>query len=274
MLRGLRHRPREGSGAAEPLIRLEGVSFGFGRNAALEEISLEVRRGDFMAILGPNGAGKTTLLKVVVGLLTPAAGKVSLFGVPAGRFRERYRIGYVPQKAGAFGAFPATVWEVAATGRFARVGLWGRLSKQDEAAVREALAVLGLEYLADRPVQALSGGQRQRVAIARALAAQPEVLLLDEAAEGLDAAGEEAFYGLLERLNRERDLTVVLVTHDIGAVSRRVKQVVCLNRRIIFTGPPQECLENGKLSALYGMPVYVPGRRTESRRWRIYSRER
>jgi len=265
---------REGSEAAGPLIRLEGVSFGFGGDMVLQEIGLEIKRGDFLAILGPNGAGKTTLLKVILGLLAPATGKVSLFGVPAHRFRERYRIGYVPQKAGAFGAFPATVREVVATGRFARTGFWRWWRKEDEGKIMEVLAALGIESFADRPVRALSGGERQRVAIARALVAEPEVLLLDEAAEGLDAPGEEAFYGLLERLNREPGLTVVLVTHDIGAGSRRVKKVVCLNRRIIFAGPPQERLENGKLTELYGMPVYVPGLRAGSQGQKIYGGER
>lgn len=243
----------------EAVIKLEGVGFAFGRNQVLENISLEIRRGDFLAVLGPNGAGKTTLLKIILGLYQPGTGMLKLFGMDGSRFRERYRIGYVPQKGAAFGDFPATVWEVVATGRTARAGLWRRLAPKDREKITAALSALGLEELAHRPVRALSGGQRQRVAIARALAAEPEVLLLDEAAEGLDPAGEDAFYGLLERLNRGQGMTVVLVTHDIGAVSRRVRKVVFLNRRIVFEGASEECLENGKLSALYGMPVYVPG---------------
>lgn len=268
----LRLYSREEHSKGEELIRIEGVGFGFGRNQVLENINLDIRRGDFLAVLGPNGAGKTTLLKIILGLYQPRTGVISLFGAEGGRFRERYRIGYVPQKAGAFGGFPATVWEVVATGRTARTGLWRRQGAEDRERIRAALAALGLEELAHRPVGALSGGQRQRVAIARALAAGPEVMLLDEAAEGLDAAGEDAFYGLLERLNREQGLTVVIVTHDIGAVSRRVKKVVCLNRRIVFEGPPEECLENGNLSALYGMPVYIPGV-VERRRRKVYSKE-
>ncbi|MEW6573557.1 MAG: metal ABC transporter ATP-binding protein [Bacillota bacterium] len=259
MLKALRSYSREEHLTAEHLIRIKGVDFGFGRNRVLENINLEIRRGDFLAVLGPNGAGKTTLLKLILGLYQPGAGVIELFGVEGSRFRERHRIGYVPQKTGAFGEFPATVWEIVATGRTARIGLWRGLGVEDREKIRAALSALGLEELAHRPVGALSGGQRQRVAIARALAAEPEVLLLDEAAEGLDAAGEDSFYGLLERFNREQGLTVVLVTHDIGAVSRRVKKVVCLNRCIVFEGPPQECLENGKLSALYRMPVYIPG---------------
>lgn len=262
----LRLFPRQEHSKAEQLIQVEEVGFDFGGNRVLENIRLDVRRGDFLGILGPNGAGKTTLLKVILGLYQPRTGVVRLFGVEGSRFRERYRIGYVPQKAGAFADFPATVWEVVSTGRTAKIGLWRRLGAGDRERIRTALAAVGLEELAHRPVRALSGGQRQRVAIARALAAEPEVLLLDEAAEGLDAAGEDGFYGLLERLNREQGLTVVLVTHDIGAVSRRVKKVVCLNRRIVFEGPPEECIENGKLSALYGMPVYIPGIRKQRRR--------
>lgn len=202
-------------------------------------------------------------MKVALGFFTPTTGKIKLFGVAADRFNQRYRFGYVPQKAGAFGDFPATVWEVVALGRTARTGLWRRFGPTDREKVFAALTKFGLEDLAGLPVRELSGGQRQRVAIARALVAEPEVLLLDEAAEGLDAPGEDAFYSLLERLNREQGLTVVLVTHDIGAVSRRVKTVVCLNRQVTFAGPPRECLENGKLSVLYGVPVSVPGLRNK-----------
>lgn len=256
---------------AEAVIRLEEVGFAFGRNQVLENISLEIRRGDFLAVLGPNGAGKTTLLKIILGLYQPGTGMIRLFGVEGSRFRDRCRIGYVPQKAGAFGQFPATVWEVVTTGRTARAGLWRRLGAEDREKITAALTTLELEDLAHRPVRTLSGGQRQRVAIARALCAEPEVLLLDEAAEGLDAAGEDAFYGLLERLNRERGLTIVLVTHDIGAVSRRVKKVVGLNRCVVFEGPPGECIENGKLSALYGMPVYVHGV-VKRRKWKVYGK--
>lgn len=258
MLRQPNFGPREGSEMTDIVVCLEGVSVDFNGIRVLENIWLNIRRGDFMAILGPNGAGKTTLLKVILGLYRPTVGTVKLFGTESGAHHERYRIGYVPQKAGFFGDIPATVWEVVAAGRAARIGLFKRLGARDKEKIREALALLGLERLAHHPVRALSGGQRQRVAIARALAGEPELLLLDEAAEGLDVAGEEAFYGLLEWLNQERGVTVVLVTHDIGAVSRRVKRVVCLNRQIVFAGSPQECLENGKLSLLYGMPVFTP----------------
>jgi len=244
----------------DSVVSLKDVCLAFNGGAVLEGVSLQVRRGDFLAILGPNGAGKTTLLKVILGLYKPQAGEVRLFGVDGAHFRERYRIGYVPQKAGAFGDFPATVWEVVSAGRIARAGLWRRLGASDKEEINRALGMLGITEIAHRPVRALSGGQRQRVAIARALAAGPELLLLDEAAEGLDAAGEEVFYGLLERLNREQGVSIVLVTHDIGAVSRRVKRVICLNRRVVFAGGPEECLENGKLSLLYGTPVYVPAR--------------
>ncbi|MCL6558892.1 MAG: metal ABC transporter ATP-binding protein, partial [Firmicutes bacterium] len=229
--------------AKECVVSLDGVSFGFRGDTVLDDISLDIRRGEFLAILGPNGAGKTTLLKVVLGLLTPSKGKVKLFGAPADRFRQRYRVGYVPLKGGSFGEFPATVWEVVATGRIARTGMWRRLSPGDTRKIISVLASFGLEGLVSRPVKSLSGGQRQRLAIARALVTEPELLLLDEAAEGLDAPGEDALYSLLEQLNREQGLTVIMVTHDIGAVSLRVKTVVCLNQRVIFTGPPQACLE-------------------------------
>ncbi|MGO0122304.1 metal ABC transporter ATP-binding protein [Desulfothermobacter acidiphilus] len=242
------------------LVRFQGVDLAFGEKVVLEDITFSIKKGDFLAILGPNGSGKTSLLKLILGIYRPTRGEIFLFGQPAAQFRERYRIGYVPQKGGLLGSFPATVWEAVASGRVARTGIWRRFTAEDRQAIEKACAALDLLPLLHHQVSQLSGGQRQRVAIARALAPEPELLLLDEAAEGLDAPGEELFYRYLTEFHRERGVTVVMVTHDIGAVSRRVKRVLCLNRRIVFEGSPAECLSNNHLADLYGAPVYVPGR--------------
>ncbi|RDV83941.1 metal ABC transporter ATP-binding protein [Ammonifex thiophilus] len=242
------------------LVEMKGVELSFGEKKVLEDINLCIREGDFLAILGPNGAGKTSLLRLILGTYRPTRGEIFLFGVPAARFKERYRIGYVPQKGGQLGSFPATVWEAVASGRVARTGIWRRFTPKDEEVIEKTCAALDLLPLLHQKVSELSGGQRQRVAIARALASEPDILLLDEAAEGLDAPGEELFYRYLAELHKERKVTIVMVTHDIGAVSRRVKRVICLNRRIVFEGTPAECLSNNHLAELYGAPVYVPGR--------------
>lgn len=239
------------------ILRLEDVYFSYGAQIVLENISLTVQKGDFLALVGPNGSGKTTLTRLILGLLKPLQGKVFLFGTEAGRFREWYRVGYVPQKPGLNNNFPATVAEVTAAGRFGRVGLGRRLQRADRLAVKEALEAVGLLPLYHRPVTELSGGQQQRVFIARALAGQPEFLILDEPQVGLDDRALHEFYQLLQYLNQQKGITLLMVSHDVGVVSHWVSRVACLNRKLICHGTPEEILTPDNLYDLYGTGVYT-----------------
>ncbi|HHW40459.1 MAG TPA: metal ABC transporter ATP-binding protein [Syntrophomonadaceae bacterium] len=237
------------------VLRLEDVFFSYGKQVVLEGVSLTVREGDFLALIGPNGSGKTTLVKIVLGLLKPMKGKVFLFGTETGRFSEWYRVGYVPQRPALDTTFPSTVAEVVAAGRFGRVGLGRRLKRGDWQAIEEAMEVVGLLPLYDRPVTELSGGQQQRAFIARALAGQPDLLILDEPQVGLDDRALHEFYRLLRYLNCERGITLLMVSHDVGVVGRWVSRVACLNRTLICHGTPQEVLNPINLSRLYGTEV-------------------
>lgn len=239
-----------------PVVEVRDVSFSYGEDLVLERINLTVARGDFLALMGPNGSGKTTLVKLILGLLKPLSGEVRLFGCPAGRFRQRDRVGYVPQKATSFDSrFPATVEEVVLSGRFSRLGVGRRPGKEDYRAVEEALELVGLAGAGKRTVGSLSGGQQQRVAIARALAGRPELLVLDEPVVGLDSRALDSFYALLEQLNRDMGITLITVSHDTGTVARRVGQVACINRRLICHGHPARVLTTANLARLYGIPV-------------------
>lgn len=241
-----------------PVLSLEHVEFSYGAAAVLEDITLDVQRGEFLGIVGPNGSGKTTLLQVALGRLKPRRGRVRLFGQDVAGFREWWRIGYVPQKAARFDSrFPATVREVVAAGRFGRAGLGRRLGREDRLAVEEAMAVVGLADLRGRLIGQLSGGQQQRAIIARALAAQPDLLILDEPTTGIDPGSEEAFYSLLRRLNREMGLTLIMVTHDIGVVTAEVNRLACINRRLTYHGDPATFLSGPGLQQLYGTPVHL-----------------
>lgn len=223
----------------EALLQCRGVSFAYGDEPVLDDVSLTVHRGQFVGIVGPNGSGKTTLLHVLLGQLRPQQGEVLMFGEPVARFRQWWRIGYVPQRAQAIGsAFPGTALEVVLTGRTARRGLGRRLQDEDVAKARHALGLVGMSRAALRPVAELSGGQRQRVFIARALASDPELLVLDEPTVGVDAAASGQFYGLLQDLRQRLGLTIVMVTHDIGVVTAEVTDLVCLNRTLFYHGPP------------------------------------
>jgi len=215
------------------VVELEGVTFSYtGQPEAepvLDNVSLTVEPRDFVGLIGPNGGGKTTLLKLVLGLIRPQAGRVQVFGRPPTEVRGR--IGYVPQHAKIDASVPANVLDVVLTGRLSRSS-WGPLfgSSHVKAATR-ALEQTGTADLAKRAIGELSGGQQQRVLVARALAGEAELLLLDEPTSGVDAHMEDTLIDLLHELNR--DLPIVMVSHDVSFVSRHLKSVACLNRRLV-----------------------------------------
>lgn len=217
-----------------PLV-VENVSFGYDGQAALEDVNLAVAAGSFVGLIGPNGSGKSTLLRICVGLLQPRAGRINLFGESTQDFRDRWRVGYVPQRAAA-ASFPATVAEVVAIGRTPRRGLLRRLNGDDRGAVDRALGWLGIEPLRRRLIGELSGGEYQRVMVARALAGDPDLLFLDEPGAGLDAASREQLLEVLRDLCQTRGLTIVYVSHDLEALHPYVSHVALLNRRLLFFG--------------------------------------
>ena len=248
--------PTEGAGAgneapeSDPVVELTGVDFGYTSTPVVEDVSLRVAPGEYVAVVGPNGSGKSTLMKLVLGLLRPDEGRARLFGVPAHEFDDGSRVGYVAQHASAAKEMPITVREVVKMGRFPHVG-FGRLSAADWRVVDRALETVGMAAFADRRVTELSGGQRQRAFIARALAGEADLLVLDEPTVGVDAESVDALYELLDGLNRE-GITVVLIEHDLGAVTEHAERVVCMNREVYFDGPAEEFVESDALARAFG----------------------
>jgi len=233
-------------------VELENVTVAFGRTVALQDVSLHVRRGEFVGIVGPNGSGKTTLLRTVLGLVRPVRGQVRVLGTAIDRLGSvRHRLGYVPQLASIDVRFPVHVIDVVLMGRYGQIGLLRRPSAADRDAARAALARVGMADLADRQIGQLSGGQRQRVLIARALAVEPEILLLDEPATGVDPVTSNSLYELLNQLHEE-GITILMVSHDVGVVSEYVDQVACLNRRLVVHGRPEEVLTTEVVEGCYG----------------------
>jgi zinc transport system ATP-binding protein len=208
-----------------PVIELRAASIGYGEQRVLRNATLSVRRGDVVALVGPNGAGKTTLVRGVLGLAKVLAGDVDLFGVPANRFRERWRIGYVPQRHTVGGGVPSTVEEVVGSGRLARRPLLSRTSTHDRQVVADAIATVGLTERRRAAVATLSGGQQRRTLIARALASEPEVLVMDEPTAGVDAASQVTLVRTLGRLVAQ-GLTLVVVTHEVGPLLDVLTRVV------------------------------------------------
>ena len=240
-----------------PYVELEDVGFSYHDIRVLEGINLTVEPGDFLGIIGPNGSGKTTLLRIMLGLLEPERGTIRLFGHAPASFRQWGRLGYVPQKATLDPALPATVQEVVATGLVPTLGLFGRIRAPQRKRISDVLGHVGMHGHATARIGALSTGQQQRVLIARALVSNPELLILDEPTGGVDPEAQTSFYALLHHLNRERDVTLILVSHDIGVVAKEVTKLACLNRRLIFHGRPGDFLSDAALTALYGPSVRV-----------------
>lgn len=229
------------------ILRLANVSFGYHRELALDKVNLEIKEGDFMGIIGPNGSGKTTLLRIILGLIKPKSGKV---------FRSWQKIGYVPQKTASLRTnFPITVEEIVSMGRISPFKFFLGFSQKDKTAVHKALESVGMEKCKKNLVNELSGGQQQRVFIARALAREPDLLLLDEPTVGVDIKAQEEFYDFLQKLNQELKLTLILVSHDIDAIAKEVKTLVCLNRKLIFHGSPKDFIKKDYLAKLYGKNI-------------------
>ncbi len=236
----------------EPIIELDRISVAYQDLVALDNVSLRVPSGSFLAIIGPNGGGKTTFLQVILGLVRPLQGKVKVFGKdPSELNGERRRIGYVPQIMSVDLNFPVSVGELVLMGRYGRIGLFHRASAADRAAALQAMNRVGIAELSDRPIRRLSGGQRQRAFLARALANEPDLLLLDEPTTGVDAASTESLYELLRSLH-SGGMTMLVVSHDVGVVASYVEGVVCINRRLVAHGRPSEVLGSDELAKMYG----------------------
>ncbi|MDE1970600.1 MAG: metal ABC transporter ATP-binding protein [Patescibacteria group bacterium] len=228
------------------LIDARHISFSYGEGEVLHDISLSVCAGDYVGIVGPNGAGKSTFLRVMLGLLTPLQGNIALFNEPIQEFREWWRIGYVPQKVTNFDInFPVTVEEVALMGRYAKRGMFKKVTIEDRRQVEAALTKIGMWEYRNRLIGDLSGGQQQRVFIARALAGQPEIIFLDEPTTGIDEVTRNEFYALLKHLNTEFGLTLVLVSHDLEKVAEEASHIVVIDRTVMWAGSPQEFAQEG-----------------------------
>jgi len=238
-------------------VRFNEAWFSYGSEPVVRDINFSITPGEFAAILGPNGSGKTTLMKLALGLLKPTSGEVLLFGEPAESFTDWHRVGYVPQRTQATESrFPASVREIVNFGSYSGFNPLTIFKRKNLSRVDEVMELAGITNLADRRVSDLSVGQQQRMLIARSLVRQPDLLVMDEPVAGVDAAGEEQFHSMVRRLNRDLGITIVMVSHDIGAVMREATTCACINRDIVFHGPVHQ-LDADALSRLYGFPVDV-----------------
>ena len=219
------------------LISLDDVSIGYDARPVLTHVSFAIERGEFVALLGPNGAGKTTLFRGILGLIPLLGGRITY-----GFDRAANAPGYVPQKESLDPIFPLTTFEVVLMGTYARIPALRPVGREARRRAADRLAQVGLAAQADHPFWALCGGQKQRALIARALAVEPEVLFLDEPTAGVDTEAERAIMDLISRLNRDRGLTVVLVSHHLRLVRGLVQTAIWVEDGRARKGPTEMML--------------------------------
>lgn len=216
----------------EIVLKVENLNVELDGEAILENLSFEVKEGEVLTILGPNGAGKTVLLKTLLGVL-PSKGKIE--------WRPGVKLSYVPQRLPFIKDIPISVMEFFKLKEFLPA---------DE--MKDILDSIGLkEDILKKKMGDLSSGQFQRILVGWALVSNPQVLLFDEPTTGIDIGGQESIYGLLEKLKKERDLTILLVTHDLSVVYKLATNCLCLNKQMLCHSVPKE-LTSERLSRLYG----------------------
>ena len=231
------------------LITFDHATLGYGRRVVLSDISFDIPSGDFLGLVGPHGAGKTTILRAILGSLAPLAGTVAK--APALRF------GYVPQRDSVDYNFPLKVLDVVMMGRYDRIGLMHRPTREDRDRACAALEHVGIVNLAENPLGALSGGQKQRALIARALVGEPNVLVLDEPTNGMDLVSTTQILGLVRELHERDNLTVLMVSHALNEVANYVERIALVVERGFRIGTVAQIMTEETLTQMYGIPVEV-----------------
>jgi manganese/iron transport system ATP-binding protein len=236
-----------------PILRAVGVGLRYDSGVALENVDLELKIGERLAVVGPNGAGKSTLLKVIAGVLPPNIGQIQIFGNEPG---GHICIAYVPQRSQVDWTFPVTVADVVMMGRVGQLGLFRNPRAEDWKIVHKALHVVGMDHLAKRQINQLSGGQQQRMFIARALAQEAELMLMDEPLTGLDVSSQEDVFRILDEL-KLKNVTVVVSLHDLQMASQRFDRVLLLHKTMVGIGTPDEVLTPENLVSAYGSHLHL-----------------
>lgn len=235
--------------ASTPIVVCDNLTFSYNGRPALEKATFRIDSGDFVTVIGPNGGGKTTLLKLILGLLRPNQGQITVFGISPEQ--ARLLVGYVPQNYQFDLKFPIRVIDVVLMGQLHGSFQVGPYAARNRKNALDALHEMGIRNLSQRHFAELSGGQRQRVLIARALACHPQLLLLDEPTAHVDPAAQKELHESLQQLNQK--MTIIMVTHDTAFVAPFAKSVLCVNRQIRIH--PTHQLSEATISELYGGDV-------------------
>jgi len=235
------------------VLSIDHLDFFYNSTEVLNDISLVVHQGDYIGLAGPNGSGKTTFIKALLGLLPIVHGRICLFGQDISSFSEWHRIGYLPQKvSAAIPRFPATVTEIVAMGLLAKKTFPRYIRRSDLEIVKDTLNRLDIFDLKNRLIGELSGGQQQRVLLAKAIVGNPDFLILDEPTSALDPSTRERFFALIEEMNHLRQITIILVTHDIANIGRYTSKLLYLDKSVIFYGSFLNFCESADVTTVFG----------------------
>lgn len=229
------------------LISCEQITLGYENTIVLENMSLKVESGEYLCVIGENGSGKSTLIKALLSLLSPIKGKIVL-----GDGLKANEIGYLPQQTSAQKDFPASVWEVVLSGCLNQKSILPFYNKKDHERAMENMKLLGIEDLKKKSYQELSGGQQQRVLLARALCATSKLLLLDEPVAGLDPLVTKELYDVIQMLNKEKKITIIMVSHDVGTAIDAATHILHLRNKVLFSGTKEEYLQTHVAKAYLG----------------------
>jgi ABC-type Mn2+/Zn2+ transport system ATPase subunit len=249
------------------VIDIENAVVSYREDVALRGVSLQVRSGEFVGIIGPNGAGKTTILTIINGLGKLVHGRVRVLGhslTPGNGHSLRKRVGYVAQVQNIDPRMPMSVRDVVMIGRYGLLGLIKRPNRHDWEITDEALELVGMTHLSQRPIGHLSGGEQQRVAIARCLAQEPQIFLLDEPTASLDWRAKTDILELVKLIHESRSLTTLFVTHDLSSLPVACDRALLMKEGLIWSeGPPGKLLTDDNLSHLYDIPASIVKKRRQ-----------
>ena len=235
------------------IISVKKLEVNYGSRTVLFDISFDIEKGDYVIITGQNGSGKTTLIKAMLGLLKPKSGNIYINSLDLNSFKDWHKIGYLPQtKALSNPLFPATVKEIVSLGLLGTKSFPKVISTKDEDKIMNALDLLEITGIRNKLIGELSGGQQQRVFLAHAVVNNPEILILDEPITALDPEIRETFFTTLNKLNKDKGVTILLISHDVGCVGEFANKLLYLNEKLVFYGLFEDFCESKKMTEYFG----------------------
>ncbi len=235
------------------ILSIANLSFNYGPLEVLRDVTFSVNKGDYIALAGPNGAGKTTLIRNILGLANGQGGRIEIFGQRLSDFKNWSRIGYLPQRVNLFNPlFPATVREVIGLGLLSGKRFPRQFNRKDNELILQSLELMSIDDLGSKLVSELSGGQQQRVFLARALISNPDLLILDEPGTALDPLSRDSFFKLMKKLNSERGLAIILITHDTSQIGEYAQKLMYLDKKVIFFGSFADFCASAEMDQYFG----------------------